>query len=110
MNGYYCPEPTVVYDPALDILEISNGEAGATSEEFARGVVVYYDRDGDAQEAEEPTFAVAVRFMDAEKTLKPFVDAILRQRGTDPDASNGSMELSEGHKKERLPEVLELTE
>ena len=61
MNGYHCPEPTVVYDPALDILEIRNGEASVTSEEFARGVVVYYDKD-DAQETEEPAFAVAVRF------------------------------------------------
>ena len=85
MNGYHCPEPTVVYDPALDILEIRNGEASVTSEEFARGVVVYYDKD-DAQETEEPAFAVAVRFMDAEKTLKPFVDAILRQRGIEADA------------------------
>ena len=87
VNGYYCPEPTVVYDPALDILEIRNGEASATSEEFARGVVVYFDKDGNAEEAEEPAYTVAVRFMDAEKTLKPFVDAILRQRGLEPPRS-----------------------
>ena len=87
MNGYHCPEPTVVYDPALDILEIRNGEESVTSEEFARGVVVYFDKDGDAGEAEEPAFAVAVRFMDAEKTLKPFVDAVLRQRSLDSGAT-----------------------
>ena len=87
MDGYHCPEPIVVYDAALDILEIRNGEASATSEEFARVVIVYFDKDGDAGEAEEPAFAVAVRFMDAEKTLKPFVDAVLRQRGLEPDAT-----------------------
>ena len=87
VNGYYCPEPTIVYDPDLDILEVSNGEASATSEEFARGIVVYYDKDSDAKEAEELALAVAVRFMDAEKLLKPFVDAILRQRGIEPCAS-----------------------
>ena len=110
MNGYHCPEPTVVYDPALDILEIRNGEASATSEEFARGVVVYFDKDSDAHEAKEPAFTVAVRFLDAEKTLKPFVDAILRQRGLEPGASNGSTQLSKGHKKERLPGALESKE
>lgn len=83
MNGYHCPEPTVVNDSELDILEIRNGEEGVTSEEFARGVVVYSDKDSDAHEAKEPAFTVAVRFLDAEKTLKPFVDAILRQRGLD---------------------------
>lgn len=87
MNGYYCPEPTVVYDPALDILEIGNGEPSATSEEFAKGVIVYYEKDGDVHEATEPAFAVAVRLLDAEKTLKPFVDAVLRRRGIELDAS-----------------------
>ena len=110
VNGYHCPEPIVVYDSTLDILEIRNGEASATSEEFARGVVVYFDKDSDAKEVEEPSLTVAVRFMDAEKTLKPFVDAILRQRGLEADSSDGSKQLSEGHKKARRPEVLELTE
>lgn len=87
VNGYRCPEPKVVYDPALDILEIRNGEESVTSEEFARGVVVYFDKDSDGKGVEEPALAVAVRFMDAEKTLKPFVDAILRRRGLEPDAS-----------------------
>lgn len=94
VNGYHCPEPTIVYDPSLDILEISNGEASATSEEFASGVIVYYDKDGNAQSAEEPAFAVAVRFLDAEKILKPFVDAVLQRYGIEPHALNANMQAS----------------
>lgn len=87
MNGYHCLGPTVVYDSELDILEVRNGEESVSSEEFARGVVVYFDKDSDAHEAKEPAFTVAVRFIDAEKTLKSFVDAILRQRGLEPGES-----------------------
>jgi hypothetical protein len=73
--------PNVAYNPQSQVLLIESGEPCAGGEEIARGVLVFYDKDAD----DARTTAVAIRIDDAERVLKPFVDAILAKYGIQPD-------------------------
>ncbi len=82
------PLPGVVYSPQDRVLLIENGQSSAVSEEMAREVVIFYDKDVD----DARTSAVAIRIESADSLLKPFVDAILVKYGIQPDQQPAAQE------------------
>ena len=74
------PNIAVTYDADADVLFITNGKDTAFGDSIANGVAMFYDQDpGNAG-----ALAVGMHIIGAQGALKPFVDAILRQHGVEP--------------------------
>ena len=72
------PEPRSEYYQEEGILYVDNGKPLGEGETIAKGLVVFYDRENDAE-----VVGMCIEF-DAESVLKPFVDAILAKYGLRP--------------------------
>ena len=71
----------VEYYPDWQILLIETGQKSVAGEEFASDIIVRYDKD----RPDERCSAVAIRIDSAERVLEPFVDAILKKHGVEPE-------------------------
>lgn len=83
-NTDIIPEPKVTYYPESGILYVETGAPFGDGETIAKNVVVFYDREDESK-----VVGVCIG-RGADVILKPFVDAILAERGVSlADAPTG---------------------